>query len=63
MKEKEQKKLDAWRLNNMKSEYSASSQSEIILGEAIKHWFYKFRYLNKRGRTFDREESTLNNQI
>ena len=58
-------KQEQWRLNHMslQSVKSHLNNDNVILSDAIKHWFYKFRYLNKRGRTFDREESTLKNQV
>lgn len=65
MKRAESEKKEKWRLNHMPIQAisSKAEDNDIILSEAIKHWFYKFRYLNKRGRTFDREESTLKNQV
>lgn len=65
MKNAETKKQEQWKLNHMPVLGSDSKigNNDTVLEEAIKYWFYKFRYLNKRGRTFDREESTLKNQI
>lgn len=63
MKEEEEKKLDKWKLNHMNQVANTKNEDDILLSEAITHWFYKKNYLNKRGRTYDREESTLNNQI
>lgn len=64
MKIKEEEKQELWKLNHMRpSESMFIDKSEVMLGDSIKNWFYRFRYLNRRGRTFDREESTLNNQI
>lgn len=63
MKEEEEKRLDKWKLNHMNQVANTKNEDDILLSEAITHWFYKKNYLNKRGRTYDREESTLNNQI
>ena len=61
MKEKEQEEKTGWKDNStIKSD---TKFSDITLKEAIEKWFYKFKYINKKERSFDREECTLKNQI
>lgn len=65
MRKKEVDTLQEWQIGQ-RPVFSLNRKrltNKVILADAIKHWFYKFNYLNKRGRTFDREESTLKNQI
>ena len=65
MRKKEVDTLQEWQIGQ-RPVFSLNGKrltNKVILADAIKHWFYKFNYLNKRGRTFDREESTLKNQI
>lgn len=65
MRQKEKDELEKWKVSQIPSsaQDSLSYNNNVIFGDAIKNWFYKFRYLNKRGRSFDREECTLKNQI
>lgn len=61
MREKEQEEQNNWK--DTTSIKSDTKYSNIILQEAIERWFYKFKYINKKERSFDREECTLKNQI
>lgn len=62
---KEEEALEKWKSSNIPTGLDTTSDSFLnnTLEDSIKYWFYNFHYLNKRGRTFDREEQTLNNQI
>lgn len=62
---KEAEELEKWKASNIPSGLNnqADSQLDNTLEESMKYWFYNFNHLNKRGRTFDREEQTLINQV
>ena len=61
MKDKEVEEQNNW--ENSLTIKADSRFSNITLKEAIEKWFYKFKYFNKKERSFDREECTLKNQI
>lgn len=58
---KEREERDVW--ENTLTIKADSKYSDIILEEALERWFYKFKYINVKSRSFDREESTMKNQI
>lgn len=65
MHDKEKEELEKWKASNVPTGLDAQSDNLLnnTLEDSIRYWFYNFHYLNKRGRTFDREEQTLKNQI
>ena len=63
MKIKEEEKNEQWKISQSPITLNTHKINDVIFKDAIEHWFYNFNYLNKRGRTFDREEQTLKHQI